>query len=193
MILLHGRGVCAWPVLSCLSPVSPHRPLPQFPLPCSMDECGPLAVLGLPWPSPGHLDKLNLISVPQDTSFPCSSMDRMTPTAGACGSPAWDQLTSNLHWEYPPFPSDLPWDSCPRRCRKLPKGSGFLCSELCICLASLRGPRCACGPEFYKRQHPVFLCRSYINDACFFRLLDWGAELMLGQAGAAPLAPWSRA
>ena len=48
------------------------------------------------------------------------------------------------------------------------RGSGFLRSRGCGCLASLHVPGCACGPTSHKRQHlVVFLCRSYINDACF--------------------------
>lgn len=69
-----------------------------------------------------------------------------------------------------------------------------LLMRLCICLASLRGPRCAPGPASYERQRQVVvLCRSYINSACLFSQPDSGAELVLGQVGAAPPTRWSRA
>lgn len=124
MVLAQGEGVCAWPGLSWLLPLPPDQLLPQFPPACSVDEPGPLAMLGLP--RPWHVCLSRSLGPPRHCPSLCHQLRGL-----AAALPARDQLTSNPggSWEPRVLPVSPP---CPLTPGREPGGvpARLLCSGL---------------------------------------------------------------
>lgn len=95
----------------------PQLALPQFPTPCSTDEPGPLAVLGLPGPTTANggtwinpIPRLPCSLVPGGTALPVLQHSLAAPHAAGCRG-LWQPATCvGRGWEPGALPVPLP---CP--------------------------------------------------------------------------------